>query len=73
MEALDKDIRAHLNLTKNALVRDSGKPHEKGATPLDHDNVVRLKRNGYSNKEIANALKISENEVELILELESRK
>jgi chromosome segregation ATPase len=77
LQALDKDIRAQLNLTRTLLDREGGKTAaaaaNKGAPPpQSRDNVKRLKLSGWTNDEIATSLGISKGEVELILELDSR-
>ncbi|MCL2067552.1 MAG: hypothetical protein FWG99_08820 [Treponema sp.] len=78
MQALDKDAQTQLRLTKSLLSREGGKitaaaaKSSKGAPPpQDRDNVIRLKRSGWTIDEIANALGLSKGEVELILELGS--
>ena len=78
LETLNKDAQNLLNLNKS-LLKEEGKAaitaptkkKGKGAPPpQDRDNVKRLKRQGWSVEEIANALHLSKGEVELILELD---
>jgi len=76
LNRLNKDIRTMLNLTKTQVDKESGKvsaPAVKGgATPQIRDNVISLKRQGWSEEEIASSMKLSRNEVSLILELATR-
>ena len=77
LKSLDKDIRTQLKLTKSLLEekeKKGGKTSEnKGAPPpQDRDNVMRLKSQGWTVEEIANAMNMSRGEVELILEISSR-
>jgi len=76
LKALDKDARTHLKLAKGLFEREGGKatvPAGKGAPPpQDRDNVIRLKEQGWTVEEIANAMNIGRGEVELILEIGSR-
>jgi chromosome segregation ATPase len=79
LAALDKDAQTQLRLTRSLLDREGGKitaaagKKGKGAPPpQDRDNVIRLKRQGWTVEEIANTLHLSKGEVELILELGSR-
>ena len=76
---LDKDAQSQLRLTRSLLDREGGKISAasgkagKGAPPpQDRDNVIRLKRQGWSVEEIANTLHLSKGEVELILEIGSK-
>jgi len=75
LKALDKDARTHLKLAKGLFERESGKAAvtSKGAPPpQDRDNVLRLKDQGWTIEEIANAMNMGRGEVELILEIGSR-
>ncbi|GHV95390.1 hypothetical protein AGMMS50293_17100 [Spirochaetia bacterium] len=83
LQALDKDAQTQLRLTRSLLDREGGKiaaaagkspaGKSKGAPPpQDRDNVIRLKRQGWKDEEIANTLHLSKGEVELILELGSK-
>jgi chromosome segregation ATPase len=85
LQNLDKDAQNQLNLTRTLLNREegklqgragkaggkgAGKAADEGAPPpRDRENVIRLKRQGWKNKEIAQAMNMSESEIELILEL----
>ncbi|MDR0495782.1 MAG: hypothetical protein LBG95_09190 [Treponema sp.] len=77
LQNLDKDAQDQLNLTRSLLNREEGKlagrggkAAEEGAPPpRDRENIIRLKRQGWSIDEIARSMKISKGEVELILEL----
>ena len=81
LRALDKDAQNQLRLTRSLLDRESGKTATsakalagkggaKGAPPpRDRDNIIKLRRGGWTVEEIAKAEKISIGEVELILEL----
>jgi DNA-directed RNA polymerase specialized sigma24 family protein len=74
LKALEKDARDHLKLAKGLFERESGKvAGSKGAPPpQDRDNVLRLREQGWSVQEIADAMKMGRGEVELILEIGSR-
>jgi len=77
LKALDKDTREHLKLAKSLIDRENKKstpaPSGKGAPPpQDRDNVLRLKEQGWTVEEIANAMNMGRGEVELILEIGSR-
>jgi hypothetical protein len=76
LQNLDKDAQTQLKLTRSMLgemgksTGRSGKPPDEGAPPpRDRENIIRLKRQGWSVEEIARSMKISKGEVELILEL----
>ena len=77
LQNLDKDAQDQLNLTRTLLNREEGKNQgrtakstDEGAPPpRDRENIIRLKRQGWSIDEIARSMKISKGEVELILEL----
>ncbi|MDR0324302.1 MAG: hypothetical protein LBI12_07640, partial [Treponema sp.] len=76
LKALNKDAKTHVNLAKGLISRESGKAAaltSKGApAPQDRDNVIRLKEQGWTVEEIANAMNMGRGEVELILEIGSR-
>jgi DNA repair exonuclease SbcCD ATPase subunit len=78
LQNLDKDAQDQLNLTRSLLNREDGKNQGRAAgkaaddgapPPRDRENIIRLKRQGWSIDEIARSMKISKGEVELILEL----
>ncbi|MDR1587217.1 MAG: hypothetical protein LBS57_07170 [Treponema sp.] len=72
LQALDKDAQNMLRLTRSLIDRESGKAQgsDKGAPPLrDRDNIIKLRRKGWTVDEIAKTLSISKGEVELVLEL----
>jgi len=78
LQNLDKDAQDQLNLTRSLLNREAGKNEGRAAgkaaddgapPPRDRENIIRLKRQGWSIDEIARSMKISKGEVELILEL----
>ena len=78
LQNLDKDAQDQLNLTRTLLNREEGKNQGRAAgkaaddgapPPRDRENIIRLKRQGWSIDEIARSMKISKGEVELILEL----
>jgi TolA-binding protein len=76
LKTLDKNIRENIRLAKG-LFDQSGKKAapaaDKGAPPpLDRENVLRLKGQGWTVDEIANTMHLSRGEVELILEIGSR-
>ena len=82
LQNLDKDAQEQLNLTRSLLNREEGKLQGQAAgkgkgddgapPPRDRENIIRLKRQGWTIDEIARSLKISKGEVELILELGSK-
>jgi hypothetical protein len=75
LKALDKDARTYLKLTKSFFERESARTPaaSTGApTPQDRDDILKLKTQGWSNKEIADAMNKSIGEVELTLEVASR-
>jgi chromosome segregation ATPase len=76
MQSLDKDAQNQLRLTRTLLDREAVKTTSRagkaddGAPPTrDRENIIRLKRQGWTVDEIARTLKTSKGEVELILEL----
>ena len=77
LQNLDKDAQTQLKLTRSLLDREAGKTaglagkaaDEGAPPPRDRENIIRLKRQGWSIDEIARSMKISKGEVELILEL----
>jgi len=75
LKSLDKSIRDQLKLTKSMLDKEGKKSQAEskgGPPPQIRDNVVRLKRQGWTIDEIAESLKLSKGEVELILETAPR-
>jgi hypothetical protein len=79
LQNLDNDAKTQLKLTRSLLDREGGKPSaragktDEGAPPpRDRENIIRLRRAGWSIDEIARSMKISKGEVELILELVSK-
>jgi predicted RNase H-like nuclease (RuvC/YqgF family) len=80
MEKLDRDIQTQLKLTRSLLDREAGKtaaragkaPDDGAPPPRDRENVIQLKRKGWTIDEIARSLKMSKGEVELILEIGSK-
>jgi chromosome segregation ATPase len=77
LRALDKDAQTQLRLTRSLLDRDAktpgGKAGPKGAPPpRDRDNIIKLRRQGWTVEEIAKTMDISKGEVELVLELSPR-
>ena len=73
LENLDKDIQERIKIVGTILKEDGGRPAPrsgKGAPPIGtRESVAKLARQGWSNDEIATALKLSKSEVELILEI----
>jgi chromosome segregation ATPase len=72
LEELDKQAQNELRLVSSLLNRESGKTPDtgKGALlPRDRDNVIRLRRQGWSVEEIAKSMNISRGEVDLVLEI----
>jgi chromosome segregation ATPase len=76
LQNLDKDAQEQLKLTRSLLNREEGKNEGRAAgkndgapPPRDRENIIKLKRQGWSIDEIARSMKISKGEVELILEL----
>ncbi|MDR2048589.1 MAG: hypothetical protein LBP69_03970 [Treponema sp.] len=71
-EEINKQVQEHFKMFE-ALLKDKGKvsgTSAKGApTIASRDNVIRLARQGWKVDEIANTLKMSKGEVELILEM----
>jgi predicted RNase H-like nuclease (RuvC/YqgF family) len=71
LEELNRQAQDQVRLAGTLLKPESGKkqPKEKGAPPVgDRENVIRLARMGWTVEEIAKNMKISQGEVELILE-----
>jgi chromosome segregation ATPase len=68
---LDKQAQNELRLVGSLLNRDGkSSAAEKGAPPpRDRDNIIRLRRQGWSVDELAASLGVSKGEVELILEI----
>jgi chromosome segregation ATPase len=83
LAALDKDAQTQLRLTRSLLNREGGKtagrdakgkPAEDGAPPpRDRDNIIKLRRQGWTVEEIANTMDISKGMVELVLEFGPKK
>jgi chromosome segregation ATPase len=72
LEELDKQAQNQLRLTSSLLNREGGKtqPGGKGAPPpRDRDNIIKLRRQGWTVDEIAKSMGVSKGEVELILEI----
>jgi chromosome segregation ATPase len=72
LQALDKDAQNMLRLTRSLIDRESGKAQAggKGAPPpRDRDNIIKLRRKGWTVDEIAKTLDVTKGEVELVLEL----
>ena len=74
IQALGKDAKSMLKITKGIVEKEKGKPsrNESFITPQDREDILRLKGQGWSTEEIAQATKRSRSEVELILEVASR-
>jgi chromosome segregation ATPase len=71
LEELNRDIQEQIKLL-GSLVKAGGKKavQDKGAPPpADRENVIKLARQGWTVKEIAKVMKMSQGEVELILEI----
>jgi DNA-binding transcriptional regulator GbsR (MarR family) len=68
---LDKQAQNELRLIGSLLNRDGKSPAAgQGAPPpRDRDNIIKLRRQGWTVDEIAASLEISKGEVELILEI----
>jgi chromosome segregation ATPase len=73
---LDKDIKNRYNQTKTLLEKGSGKAasgDDMGAlTPQVRENVIRLRKQGFTVEEISGTMKLSRGAVELILEVATR-
>jgi chromosome segregation ATPase len=71
-EEINKQVQEHFKMFE-ALLKDKGKASgtsARGAPNIaSRDNVIRLARQGWKVDEIANTLKMSKGEVELILEM----
>ena len=69
---LDSEIDKKLNLLA-AITRDDIKknpaPQSDRLTPQEKDNIITLKRQGWSIEEIARRMKRSEGEVEMVIEM----
>ncbi|MDR1420618.1 MAG: hypothetical protein LBI86_09610 [Treponema sp.] len=73
MEDLNKQAQNKLRLIGNVLREEGPQPRDKDAPPpAIRENVITLARQGWKVDEIANTLKISRSEVELIQEIGSR-
>jgi chromosome segregation ATPase len=72
MEELNRQTQEQVRLMGNILKSEGIKrgPRERGAPPVgDRENIIKLARQGWTIEEIAKNMKISQGEVELILEL----
>jgi chromosome segregation ATPase len=74
LQSLEKKAQDQLKLIQNVLAREegksAGKASDQGAPPpRDRENIIKLKRQGWSVGEIARTMNISISEVELVLEL----
>ncbi|MDR0878445.1 MAG: hypothetical protein LBN21_10360 [Treponema sp.] len=76
MVELDKQIQDQLRLTGSVLKREGGKtpPRATGKDdhalpPGDRENIIKLRRQGWTVDELAKTFNISKGEVELILEV----
>ncbi|MCL1836818.1 MAG: hypothetical protein FWG46_04640 [Treponema sp.] len=78
LQNLDKDAQTQLKLTRSLLDRETGKMAGRGGgkgtdegapPPRDRENIINLKRKGWSIDEIARTMGISRGEVELTLEI----
>ena len=74
LRELDESARAQLKMARSFLKQpSSSRPvasDDGGAPPLrDRDNIIRLRRQGWSIEEIARSMNVSKGEVELTLEL----
>jgi chromosome segregation ATPase len=76
LEELDKEIQDRVKLLGSILKDEAGERdpfREKGAPPIGtRDSVVKLARQGWTVVQIADALKLSRAEVELIMEIGSK-
>jgi DNA repair exonuclease SbcCD ATPase subunit len=73
--ALDKDAKSLLKITKGAIDKEKGKTPQKSegsVTPQEREDILRLKGQGWTTEEIAQAVHRSRSEIELLLELASR-
>jgi chromosome segregation ATPase len=72
LSKLSKDIDDKFNLlaqiTKKDIEKNPGKPAQ-GISPQDREDIKRLKRQGWTVAAIAKAMKRTETEIELMLEL----
>jgi len=74
MKGLEENIRGGMKLAQG-LGQDTGRktPSELGSlASRDRENIVSLKRKGWSIEQIARSLSISKGQVELVLELEPK-
>jgi DNA repair exonuclease SbcCD ATPase subunit len=71
LEDLNKEIQDQVKLVGNVLKEEGGAPSRtKGApTIAARENVIKLARQGWKVDEIAKAVKLSQGEVELILDM----
>lgn len=67
---LDMTIRNNITLNKNNNSEDNNSANTYNSDEkIKHDNILRLHKEGFSNKEIATQLKCSLTEVDIIIEL----
>jgi DNA repair exonuclease SbcCD ATPase subunit len=71
MDDLYRQAQDHVKLAGNILNRDQPS-RDSSITPALRENVLRLARQRWTKEAISNALKISQGEVELILEFATR-
>jgi DNA-binding NarL/FixJ family response regulator len=72
MNELYRQAQDHVKLAGNIIKSDPAPPRDSSIIPALRENVLRLARQGWSKEAISNALKISQGEVELILEYGGR-
>ncbi|MEI0581256.1 hypothetical protein [Brachyspira pilosicoli] len=67
---LDMTIRNNINIGRNSSSKEINNEMEDDINEkIKHDNILRLHKEGYTNKEIAEQLKCSLTEVDIIIEL----
>jgi DNA repair exonuclease SbcCD ATPase subunit len=71
MDELYRQAQDHVKLAGTIINREPP-PQNSSITPALRENVLRLARQRWSKEQISNSLKISQGEVELILEFASR-
>jgi chromosome segregation ATPase len=73
MEEINKQAQSKVRLLGDLLKEEGPQPRDKGAPPpAVRENILTLARQGWTVEEIANTLKISRSEVELIIEFGSQ-
>jgi DNA repair exonuclease SbcCD ATPase subunit len=72
MNELYRQAQDHVKLAGTIIKNDQGPPRDSSITPALRENVLRLARQHWTKEAISNALKISQGEVELILEFGGR-